>query len=111
MLDRVPQVRAVGVNCTAPGLIAPLLAELRAGTGKPLVAYPNSGEGWDAVHRCWTGEQDVAEFGELARTWYAAGAQVVGGCCRTGPIHVRTIAAAQAASAAAEGLDKHHAGQ
>ena len=100
MLDAVPQVRAIGVNCTAPRLIAPLLAELRAGTGKPLAAYPNSGEGWDAVHRCWTGEQDVAGFGELARTWYAAGAQLVGGCCRTGPAHVRMVRAAQDACAA-----------
>jgi homocysteine S-methyltransferase len=91
-LDREPQVLAVGVNCTAPGLIAPLLRELHAGTGKPLVVYPNSGEGWDAVDRCWTGAADVAGYGELAESWFAGGAQLVGGCCRTGPEHVRAIA-------------------
>jgi homocysteine S-methyltransferase len=92
VLDREPQVLAAGINCTAPGLIAPLLRELRAGTGKPLVVYPNSGEGWDAVHRCWTGAADVAGYAELAESWFAGGAQLVGGCCRTGPEHVRAIA-------------------
>ncbi len=92
LLDGVPQVVAVGVNCIAPGLVSPLLGELRAGTGKPLLAYPNSGEGWDAGARCWTGSTDVAGFETLAREWFAAGAQIVGGCCRTGPEHVRAVA-------------------
>ncbi len=92
LLDGVPQIVAVGVNCVAPALVLPLLAELRAGTGKPLVVYPNSGEGWDAEARCWTGSSDAAGFGELARAWFAAGASVVGGCCRTGPGHVRWVA-------------------
>ncbi len=91
-LDGVPQIVAVGVNCIAPALVLPLLGELRAGTGKPLVAYPNSGEGWDAEARCWTGSADVTGFGELAREWFTAGASVVGGCCRTGPGHVLGVA-------------------
>ena len=90
-LDTVPQALAVGVNCTAPALIAPLLGELRAGTGKPLLAYPNSGEAWDAEHRCWTGAADVEGYAGLAREWFRAGAQMVGGCCRTGPAHVRAV--------------------
>ncbi len=94
-LEGVPQVVAVGVNCIAPALALPLLGELRAGTGKPLVVYPNSGEGWDAVARCWTGSSDAAAFGALARAWFAAGASVVGGCCRTGPGHVRVVAGAR----------------
>ena len=90
-LDRVPQVVAVGVNCTAPALIAPLLRELRAGTGKPLVAYPNSGEDWDAAGHCWTGVADVGPYGALAREWFEAGAQLVGGCCRTTPSHICAV--------------------
>ena len=50
-----PQVLAVGVNCTAPENIAPLLASA-AGIDAPLVAYPNSGEKWDAEAQCWRGE-------------------------------------------------------
>jgi homocysteine S-methyltransferase len=91
-LDREPQVLAVGVNCTAPGLILPLLEELRTGTQKPLVVYPNSGEAWNAENRCWTGSADVAGYAAMAERWFAAGAQLVGGCCRTGPEHVRAVA-------------------
>jgi homocysteine S-methyltransferase len=94
LLDGVPQVLAIGVNCTAPGLILPLIGELRAGTQKPLVVYPNSGEGWDAESRCWTGTADVEGYAAMAASWFAAGAQLVGGCCRTGPEHVRAVAQA-----------------
>lgn len=90
-LDRQKQVLAVGVNCTQPKLILPLIAELKQATRKPIVVYPNSGEGWDAEHRCWTGVSDPTSFGELARKWTAAGAQIIGGCCRTGPDHIRAI--------------------
>ena len=87
-----PQTIAIGVNCTAPALIPWLIRELRAATDKPIVVYPNSGEGWDAAHRCWTGTGDPAEYGALAREWYAAGARIIGRCCRTRPEHVRRVA-------------------
>ncbi len=87
-----PQTIAIGVNCTAPSLIAALIGELRGATSLPVVVYPNSGEGWDAVRRCWTGSNDPAGYGSLARTWFASGAQVVGGCCRTRPEHIRQVA-------------------
>jgi homocysteine S-methyltransferase len=89
---RFPQTIAVGVNCTAPALITGLIGELRAATTLPIVVYPNSGEGWDAEKRCWTqsGEQD--DFGSLAAEWFAAGAQMVGGCCRTRPADIRKVA-------------------
>lgn len=97
-LDTVPQVLAVGINCTSPQGVAPLLRELRAGTGKPLLAYPNSGEGWDAEGHCWIeaapGVAHAQNYGSLAREWFEAGAQLVGGCCRTGPAHIRAVRAA-----------------
>ena len=89
-----PQTVAVGVNCTQPVWLPELIGELRAGSGLPIVVYPNSGEGWDAEARCWTGRSDPAEFGALAGQWSAAGAQLVGGCCRTRPEHIRQIALA-----------------
>jgi len=58
------------------------------------VVYPNSGESWDAEARCWTGKGDPESFGAQAAEWYAAGAQIVGGCCRTRPEHVRQVAKA-----------------
>jgi homocysteine S-methyltransferase len=92
-----PQTIAVGVNCTQPRWIPSLIGELRQGSAKPIVVYPNSGEGWDAENRCWIqapGSGDSADFGEQAKRWYAEGAQLVGGCCRTRPEYVRRIAAA-----------------
>jgi homocysteine S-methyltransferase len=86
------QTVAIGVNCTRPDLIAALIGELRSASDKAVLVYPNSGEGWDAEHRCWTGTSDPEGYGELARRWYAAGAQMVGGCCRTRPEHVREVA-------------------
>jgi homocysteine S-methyltransferase len=97
LLDSVPQILALGINCTAPYLIAPLIAEARAATPKPVLVYPNSGELWDAENRCWYGTSDIQEFAQLARIWYSAGAQAVGGCCRTTPSHIRGVRDALAA--------------
>ncbi|MBX6361206.1 MAG: homocysteine S-methyltransferase [Acidobacterium ailaaui] len=93
-LDTVPQVLAVGVNCTHPKYVRSLVHELKRSTQKAIVAYPNSGEVWDAERRCWTGKSNAAEFGRLASEWAEAGAQTIGGCCRTGPEHIRCVAEA-----------------
>ena len=90
----VPQVAAVGVNCTAPRFVEDLLRAAAAVTDKPLVAYPNSGETYDAAAKAWRGTSDPLDWGERARAWRAAGARLVGGCCRTGPDHVRAVRAA-----------------
>jgi homocysteine S-methyltransferase len=92
LLDTQPQVIGIGVNCTAPELIGSLIGELRKVTSKPIIVYPNSGEQWDAVNRCWQGHGQIQAFGELAGRWRSAGAQWIGGCCRTGPEHVRAVA-------------------
>jgi homocysteine S-methyltransferase len=92
LLDTEPQIIGVGVNCTAPELIGSLVGELAQVTSKPIIVYPNSGEHWDAVQRCWQGDGQIQEFGELARLWRRGGAQWIGGCCRTGPEHVRAVA-------------------
>jgi homocysteine S-methyltransferase len=83
-------VFAIGVNCCAPGDLQPALEVARSVTGKPLVAYPNSGEAWDAGSRGWSGPSafDVT----LAPGWIAAGARYVGGCCRVGPDDIARLA-------------------
>jgi homocysteine S-methyltransferase len=112
LLDRQPQIIAVGVNCTAPSLIEPLIGELTGVlvgelTGEPkrvirkkIVVYPNSGEQWHSASRAWTGHSDPSSFGSLAQTWRRAGADWIGGCCRTGPEHIRAIARSLAAAGA-----------
>jgi len=94
------QTVAIGVNCTQPSLIAPLIGELRTASNKPILVYPNSGEGWDAQRRCWTGISDPEAYGAKAAEWFAAGAQIVGGCCRTRPAHIHQVAEAATRSVA-----------
>ncbi|MGC2161169.1 MAG: homocysteine S-methyltransferase [Silvibacterium sp.] len=94
LADGSEQIVAVGINCTQPTLIGSLIAVAKIATGKPVFVYPNSGETWDAVGRRWCGTSDAAEYGALARGWFAAGAQAVGGCCRTTPGHIRAVRAA-----------------
>jgi homocysteine S-methyltransferase len=85
------QIVAVGINCTHPRFIPELIGEARAATGKPVFVYPNSGETWDATARRWRGTSDVAEYAAMAAEWFEAGAQAVGGCCRTTPAHIRAV--------------------
>jgi S-methylmethionine-dependent homocysteine/selenocysteine methylase len=85
----VPEVVAVGVNCCAPGEVAEAVRVAAAVTGKPVVAYPNSGERWTAGG--WQGAPEgPARF---APAWLAAGARLVGGCCRVGPEQIAELAA------------------
>ena len=91
MLETVPQVVALGVNCTDPQLLEPLLLQAASVTSKPLLAYPNSGEHWDADQHCWHGRASVEGFVALAQRWRAAGARLIGGCCRTGPAHIAAL--------------------
>ncbi len=93
LLDAHPQVVAVGVNCTAPEHIISLITALRSATTKPIVVYPNSGEVYQGTDGRWAGTASCAIFSEQARAWRAAGAQLIGGCCRTTPEHIRALAA------------------
>jgi len=93
-LDRDEQVTAIGINCTAPRFILPLLETLRESTSKPLVAYPNSGETYDADRKQWSGTRSPVDFAAAARDWVEAGARLIGGCCRTGPDHIRRMRSA-----------------
>jgi homocysteine S-methyltransferase len=93
LADDCAPVVAFGINCTAPRFIEPLLRESANATDKPLLCYPNSGERWDAATGCWLAGAGVTDFAEPARRWFAAGARLIGGCCRTGPSDVASIRA------------------
>ena len=82
-LQPFTQIAALGVNCTRPEHIASLLRLMGARTDKPLLAYPNSGERYDAVAKTWLGSAEG--FAAQSRSWYEAGARLIGGCCRTTP--------------------------
>lgn len=88
----VPEVVAVGVNCCDPADVPAAIATARVVTGKAVVAYPNSGERWDAARRAWSGRPGFAA-GQAER-WAAAGAQIIGGCCRVRPADIAQVARA-----------------
>lgn len=83
---------AIGINCCAPGDVQKAVETAAAVSGKPVVAYPNSGEAWDAGGRRWTG--DATDSSTLAHGWVTAGAAYVGGCCRVGPEDISALARA-----------------
>lgn len=88
-----PQVVAVGINCIALAQVTAVLTHLATLTTLPLVVYPNSGEHYDAVSKSWSGagQHDCSLAGHLP-AWRAAGATLIGGCCRTTPQDIAAIA-------------------
>ena len=91
-LDGFAPIAAIGVNCTAPEFVSGLIGEIRKGTTKPVIVYPNSGEKYDPATKTWHGTTRDNSFGKSARTWRKKGASIIGGCCRTSPKDIREIA-------------------
>lgn len=87
---RVPSVIAVGVNCCAPAWVEPLVRRIASITALPIVAYPNAGERYE--HGGWCGDPIAPDqLARLAKGWFAAGARMIGGCCRTTPAHIAAL--------------------
>ncbi|MCP2328534.1 S-methylmethionine-dependent homocysteine/selenocysteine methylase [Hamadaea flava] len=87
LVHGVDAIVAVGVNCCDPADVGLALATARAVSGKPLIAYPNSGEQWDAAERSWTGTAGawLAEAPAWEADW-------LGGCCRVTPADIAELA-------------------
>ena len=95
------KVKAIGVNCVKPSQVTPLLKRLNTVNNFkswpnndffqkiPYVVYPNSGEEWDAVNKCWNGSSQ--ELIKNIKGWMELGANVIGGCCRVGPELIEQI--------------------
>ncbi len=87
-----PSVRAVGVNCSGPQHIVSLIQKIKATLpDMPILVYPNSGEVFNADDKTWSGTATASDWVPAAQNWLAAGATLVGGCCRTGPEHIHAI--------------------
>ncbi|AFR30118.1 homocysteine S-methyltransferase [Arthrobacter sp. Rue61a] len=96
LLSAEPRVTAVGVNCVPLELVTDALGTLHRFSNKPLVAYPNSGESYDAVTKTWAPSAGVQGSGTLAGNapdWQDRGARLIGGCCRTTPRDIEGLAA------------------
>lgn len=93
LINKTPQILAVGLNCSAPVIYDDFLKELRKKTNKPFVTYPNSGEIYDGNTQSWQDTADTSRtlLDDTIR-WHQLGAKVVGGCCRTRPEDIKTLA-------------------
>ena len=90
-LDGVRNVIALGVNCVRPEIVGLAIRAFKAGSGKPVVVYPNSGETWDGRTHDWHGSGDGGSLCALAPQWIQEGARMVGGCCRVGPTEIALL--------------------
>lgn len=87
-----PNVFAIGVNCTAPKYISELIKSIKLKSGsKKIVVYPNSGEAYNAESKTWLGLSNPKLFVDMAKEWEMLGADIIGGCCRIGPEHIKSI--------------------
>jgi S-methylmethionine-dependent homocysteine/selenocysteine methylase len=80
----------VGVNCLPPRAAAAALPILAA-SGRPFGVYANLGTPAVDTGKGWSDACTPRTFAAHAADWIAAGARAVGGCCGTGPAHVRAI--------------------
>ena len=88
-----PQVLAVGFNCTAPHLIAPLLDGLGQVCNKPFLTYPNSGETYNGLTKTWHDDpEQERSLLENSKLWKNQGVRLFGGCCRTRPEDIAQLA-------------------
>lgn len=81
----------VGANCSVgPQILLDVLERMAAGTDAPISIQPNAG-----MPRVVGGRYlylaSAEYFGDFAKRFVAAGANIVGGCCGTTPDHVRSI--------------------
>jgi S-methylmethionine-dependent homocysteine/selenocysteine methylase len=86
-------------SCTFPRAISKALPRLRSSFSGFLGAYAHGG--WSKITGYSLSREssfniDNADFGseafaEYAGTWKEMGAQVIGGCCATGPAHIAAI--------------------
>jgi homocysteine S-methyltransferase len=86
------QIVAVGLNCTAPQHVSPLLASAKGYTTKPLLVYPNSGECWVSKGNRWIPGSTSESLAVMAQLWQQEGARLIGGCCRTGVKDIADLA-------------------
>jgi S-methylmethionine-dependent homocysteine/selenocysteine methylase len=82
---------AVLVNCLPPSNVHACLPAL-ARTGLPTGAYANLGAPDEETGFTRSEDCSPDAFAEHAASWVAAGATLVGGCCGTGPEHLRAVA-------------------
>lgn len=84
----------IGVNCTVgPQVMLNWLENVRSLTGLPISIMPNAGKPKNVDGRnIYLASPEY--FAEYTKLLVQAGANIVGGCCGTGPEHIKRMASA-----------------
>ena len=86
------RVDCILAMCSAPELVSDRLPGLRAAFEGPIGAYANIGYRYHTTdEEDLFGEHTPDRYAEYGQHWLDTGAQVVGGCCATGPEHIRAL--------------------
>jgi homocysteine S-methyltransferase len=91
-VEHAARVVAIGVNCIDPAHAEGLVRRIAAATSRLVVVYPNGAHGLHGP------AVSPPAFAAAAARWHAAGARIIGGCCRTTAAHVAALAAWRGAS-------------
>lgn len=91
ILNDIPNLAAIGANCIPPSLAPAVMDAFRAATTLPLMVYPNASNAWNLNMGAHLDELTPAEFAAESPAWKSHGAQIIGGCCKTTPEHVRRV--------------------
>ncbi|HJW15408.1 MAG TPA: homocysteine S-methyltransferase family protein, partial [Thermoanaerobaculia bacterium] len=83
---------AILVNCVPAEMAERCLETMARATRAPIGCYPNAGNP-DFDHGTWRHDDERTPewFASHATAWLRRGALVVGGCCGTGPGHIRAL--------------------
>jgi len=83
---------AILVNCVPAETAERCLEIMARATRAPIGCYPNAGDP-DFDHGTWRHDDERTPewFAAHATSWLRRGALVVGGCCGTGPGHIRAL--------------------
>jgi homocysteine S-methyltransferase len=85
-----PSLAAVTVMHADPGLSLDAIEVIRRHYAGPIGVYAETG-GWQPPNWVFDG-LTPGEYLQQAITWAGHGAQLIGGCCGTGPGHIRALA-------------------
>lgn len=91
-LEKSSVLGAIGINCTAPQYLPKLIENIKLHSSKAIVVYPNGGSKYNPLTKKWEkGEITPIEFAKLSHLWFTKGANIIGGCCETGPEEIKEI--------------------
>jgi len=82
-------IKAIGLNCFSPLLVAKGIEKLRYLSNKKILIYPNSGEIYDPIEKEWNGNNQYN--GVMLKEWLRLSPDIIGGCCRVGYDNIKKM--------------------